>query len=151
MWPRAHGFVPSQGRLLHRAALTQLLLHGPLLPPAHPLQGPAVINWHKLQKAERSVPLRSVPRGHFTAPWLNASSSPCTTSEFLRDQLQHRKETLSLHFIKLHKYTVYQTEEITAAYWASFAAVCRAVCRPYTASCSRVQENNSVHELCQYF
>lgn len=31
---------------------------------------------------------------------------------------------MSLHFIKLHKYPVYQTEEITGAYCASPASVC---------------------------
>lgn len=72
-WLRARGFLQSKERLLHRGSpyTAAPLLYDFLLSTAHLLEGPKVINWHKLHKAEGLVPLSNVSVGHLRRLWLN--------------------------------------------------------------------------------
>lgn len=72
-WLRAHGFLQSKERLWYRGSpyTAALLLYDFLLSAVHLLEGPRVINWQKLHKAEGLVPLSSVAIRHFRRPWLN--------------------------------------------------------------------------------
>lgn len=72
-WLRARGFLQSKGRLLYRGSpyTAALLLDDFLLSAVHLLEGPKVINWQKLHKAEGLVPLSNVSARHFRRPWLN--------------------------------------------------------------------------------
>lgn len=61
-WLCAHGFLQSKERLLYRGSpyTAAPLLYDFLLSTVHLLEGPKVINWQKLHKAEGLVPLSNM-------------------------------------------------------------------------------------------